>query len=150
MSSTKQSYSLAICCAGLGLGLGAVMMLWAERPFLLGYGFGLGLLVFNTLGLGYAWPRILGKKSVAGPIIVIVSKHAITLGVIFWLTRPGNVVFYHESGAWRLLENPWAGFSMGIALVVPAAVVLAIIYSREAQEEVSRETQEKPQPPERI
>jgi len=133
----KQSYLLAVFAGVFGLGLGLILMFFVGQDFLLGYAVGFGLLIFNAVGLGYAWPRILGKKSVALPILVIVSKHALSIGLIYWLTRPSNSLFEGARRAGQILESPWAGFALGILLVVPAAVVLALLHSRESDDEGS-------------
>jgi hypothetical protein len=137
-----QGYLLAAFTGALALAVGLIIKLFAEPAFLLGYGIGAGLLFLNALGLGYAWPRILGKKSVALPILVIVSKHALSIGLIYWLTRPSNSLFAGGYRTSHLSESPWGGFALGIVLVVPAAVILALLQSRESQDETFEESKD--------
>ncbi len=101
-------------------------------PFLCG-----GILSFmNVLGTAFAWPRILEKKSVALSVGIIVSKFALTIGVLYWLTLPSA---FDRFNLWANSKLPFAEvenvnlqvdstfatlivFSIGLASVLPAVL----------------------------
>jgi hypothetical protein len=109
----------------------------AAVPGVLGLLLG-GLICFiNVAGTATAWPRILEKKSIALPLGIIVSKFALSIGVLYSLTRPSAV---DRFDAWvglkveALISNLSAptdsvtliGFSLGLASILPAALLAAI------------------------
>lgn len=93
------------------------LALWAVFSPLVARGFavGAGLSAVNLIGLTYAWPRLLEKKSIALPMAVVVSKFALSLGVIYWVTRSTNTWF--ESGGAMI------GFLIGLGTIIPATLV---------------------------
>lgn len=141
---------LAILCVSIGIWSGWV----ATLPALLG-GF---VSLLNSIGLIFAWPRILEKKDVALAFGVIVSKFALSIGIVFWLTRPATKEWLrfqsgqalgasHEGGrtgldlaglfATNLVDNPIAVFAFGLAVVIPATVLAAWIESRASTDDAS-------------
>jgi hypothetical protein len=106
---------------------------WAYfLPFLCG-----GLLsVVNVVGTSFAWPRILEKKSVALSVGIIVSKFALSIGVLYWLTSPSA---FDRFNLWVLSYLPFSAtkgsdhqmgstfltlivFSAGLASILPAVL----------------------------
>ncbi len=106
-------------------------------PFLCG-----GILSFiNVLGTAFAWPRILEKKSVALSVGIIVSKFALSIGVLYWLTQPSA---FEQFNLWVLetlsvnpaeFSNQRIGsvfetlivFSAGLASVLPAVLGVFVV-----------------------
>jgi len=124
----NQLWFLIFAAPVIGLIFGWIYFL----PFVSG-----GLLsVMNVLGTSFAWPRILEKKSVALSVGIIVSKFALSVGVLYWLTRPSA---FDRFNLWVLSQLPFAVFegiypragstfmtlivfSAGLASVLPAVL----------------------------
>ena len=102
------------------------------------------LALLNLAGTAYAWPKILDKKSIALPVGIIVSKFAITIGLLYWLMKPSA---FDQLNDWFfssilvsnqvVLKDESAGglvnlivFIVGIALVLPAAAVAHLSQDR--------------------
>lgn len=100
-------------------------------PFMCG-----GLLaIINVVGTSFAWPRILEKKSIALSVGIIVSKFALTIGVLYWLMQPSA---FDRFNMWVVVRLPFAAidgayergsilvtlivFSAGLASVLPAVL----------------------------
>lgn len=112
-------------------------------PFLIGAIIG----YLNLFGTAVSWPMILSKKSVAFPLVIIVSKLGITVGLFYWLLKPG---MFQQVNSWFFgtffAASPVTGqaaqtgpssvvtllvFVSGVAMVLPA-VVLAHFFSKES------------------
>lgn len=110
---------------------------------------GAAVSLLNSIGLLYAWPRILKKKDVALAFGVIVSKFALSIAVVYWLTRPSTRTWFlfvptdadpagvnaqGYSLARLTLESvfksPLAFFAMGLGVVLPSAVIAAWVETR--------------------
>lgn len=101
----------------VGLSLGSIYFL----PFVCG-----GLLgVINVLGTSFAWPRILEKKSVALSVGIIVSKFALSIGVLYWLTQPSAIDRFN---LWIFAQLPIAA-NEGIDQQAGSAFVTLIVFS---------------------
>ena len=127
--------------------LGAVFIVFLGRlEHLLPFVFGACLALVNLAGTAYAWPRILDKKSVALPVGIIVSKFAITIGVLYRLMKPSA---FDQLNDWFfrtylvpyqvVLREPEVGglmtlvaFIAGIALVLPAVAAAHFVQERVA------------------
>ncbi|MBN8539215.1 MAG: hypothetical protein J0L82_02420 [Deltaproteobacteria bacterium] len=124
----NQLIFLAVGAPSVGLLFGWVYFL----PFLCG-GF---LGVINVVGTSFAWPRILEKKSVALSVGIIVSKFALSIGVLYWLTTPSA---FDRFNLWVLSNLPVEAtkgsdlqmgstfmtlivFSAGLASILPAVL----------------------------
>jgi hypothetical protein len=80
-------------------------------------GIGAGLMLFNLIGLGWSWQRLMAKKSIAWTLLIIVIKYAVLLGSIFLLAR-----------------EPWfssLGAGLGISSFVLAALLMALIFRKD-------------------
>jgi hypothetical protein len=124
----NQLVFLVLGAPSIGLVFGWIYFL----PFLCG-----GLLsVVNVVGTSFAWPRILEKKSVALSIGIIVSKFALSIGVLFWLMQPSA---FDRFNLWVMSFLPLTAdggtdhqvgttfvtlivFSAGLASVLPAVL----------------------------
>ncbi len=112
-------------------------------------GLGAAVSLLNSIGLLYAWPRILAKKDVALAFSVIVSKFALSVGVVYWLTRPSTHAWFISAPAAMdpsgvavpgsqvvpfsidgVFESPLVFFALGLAVVLPAAVIAAWFETR--------------------
>ena len=112
-------------------------------------GLGTAVSLLNSIGLLYAWPRILKKKDVALAFGVIVSKFALSVAVVYWLTRPSTRDWFApvptEGGPSGVtvqglslarltfesaFESPLAFFALGLGVVLPAAVIAAWVETR--------------------
>lgn len=100
--------------------------------------FGGGVSMLNSIGTALAWPLILEKKDIALALSIIVSKFALSLGVFYWLTLPSSVAsvdsflrawFGDHAEALPLTFSSdteiLVAFALGLASVVPAALVVA-------------------------
>ena len=74
------------------------------------------LVALNGAGLGWAWVRILNKKSIAWTVVVIVIKYAFVLGIVSWVVLTG-----------QLAAVP---LGLGISLLAPSAVVFTFVDSQ--------------------
>jgi len=124
--------------------------LFGRWEYLLPFGSGAALALLNLAGTAYAWPRLLDKKSVALPVGIIVSKFAITIGVLYWLMKPSafdqlNDWFFktHLVPSQVVLQEPVSSgfmtliaFIAGIALVLPAVAAAHLIPARLANRSV--------------
>lgn len=108
---------LALIQLVLGAALAALAMLW---NFQLGasMALGAGLMLFNLIGLGWSWHRLMAKKSIAWTILIIVIKYAVLLGSIFYLARQ----------EWF---NP-LGAGLGISIFMVAALIMALVFHRQS------------------
>lgn len=140
--------------------LGAIsIVLWGRWEYLLPFVLGALLALVNLAGTAYAWPRILDKKSVALPVGIIVSKFAITIGVLYRLMKPSafdqlNDWFFktHLVPYQVVPQEPVVGgfmalvaFIAGIALVLPAVAAAHLVPAQSAGERVVGSAGEKPE-----
>lgn len=121
-----------------------VIVVTGSFGFLLPFLSGAVLALLNLAGTAYAWPKILDKKSIALPVGIIVSKFAITIGLLYWLMKPSafdrlNDWFFSSvlvSNQAALKDESGGGlvnlvvFILGIALVLPAAAVAHLSQDR--------------------
>lgn len=125
--------------------MGTVSIAAADRfAYFLPFLSGALLALLNLAGTAYAWPKILDKKSIALPVGIIVSKFAITIGLLYWLMKPSA---FDQLNDWFfssllvsnqvVLKDESAGglvnlivFVVGIALVLPAAAIAHLIQDR--------------------
>jgi hypothetical protein len=85
-----------------------------------------GVSMMNAVGTAFAWPRMLEKKDVALSLSIIVSKFALSIGVFYWLTLPSAVVWFgDQTVALGSASGTLVAFALGLASVVPAALVVA-------------------------
>lgn len=122
-----------------------------DWQYLLPFSVGAGLALLNLAGTAYAWPRLLDKKSIALPVGIIVSKFAITIGVLYWLMKPSA---FNQLNDWffkaLLVPNQVAqqgpegsrfmiliAFIVGIALVLPAIAAAHLIPARSAHKPIA-------------
>lgn len=80
-------------------------------------GIGAGLMLFNVIGIGWIWQRLMMKKSIAWTLLIIVIKYAVLLGSIFYLARQE---WFSSLGA-----------GLGISSFVIAALVMAFIFRKD-------------------
>ena len=113
----NQVVFLAVGAPVVGLLVGGTYFL----PFLCG-----GLLsVINVVGTSFAWPRILEKKSVALSVGIIVSKFALSIGVLYWLTSPSA---FDRFNLWVLSYLPFAA-TKGSDMQMGSTIVTLIVFS---------------------
>lgn len=81
----------------------------------------------NAVGTAFAWPRLLEKKDVALALSIIVSKFALSIGIFYWLTLPTSGVWFGDhTVALGSAPGTLIAFALGLASVVPAALVVAV------------------------
>jgi hypothetical protein len=107
--------------AAIQLALGTVISLFGLYfgSFQLGasIAIGSGLMLFNLIGLGWSWQRLMAKKSIAWTLVIIVIKYAVLLGSIFFLAREQ---WFSSLGA-----------GLGISSFVLAALIMALIFRKD-------------------
>jgi hypothetical protein len=102
--------ALGVVISLLGLGFGS-FQLGASIAI------GSGLMLFNLIGLGWSWQRLMAKKSIAWTLVIIVIKYAVLLGSIFFLAREQ---WFSSLGA-----------GLGISSFVLAALIMALIFRKD-------------------
>lgn len=113
----KESRVLLVTHLAFAFVVGCLVTFFGSRDMAIGFTVGAAISLVNLVGLSFVWGRLLAKKSFALPIGVVVSKFALSLGVIFWATRPSNSI-------------PVVGLLLGLGVIVPAVVAGALVAQR--------------------
>ena len=130
------SLSALLFVHALWLGLGFLFLYLFDLKVLLhGYLIGGGVSLLNSVGLVYAWPRILSKKSVALPLAVVVSKFALSVGIIYWVVRHSTGSVDTSSGLTMI------GLFFGLLTVLPATISIVLWGQLRPQEQIEKRSE---------